>query len=85
MKVILAYPIPMDSATSQHPLSFILQVPPVFAAARNALYTRYTPNDWMASNQSNYMASDRVRSGRWDRGKLRPREITSSAKLGKLQ
>jgi len=40
-----------------------IKVPPVFAAARNALYTRYTPNDWMASNQSNYMASDRVRSG----------------------
>jgi len=40
-----------------------MKVPPVFAAARNALYTRYTPNDWSASNQSNYMASDRVRSG----------------------
>ena len=40
-----------------------IKVPPVFAAARNALYTRYTPNDWSASNQSNYMASDRVRSG----------------------
>ena len=40
-----------------------IKVPPVFAAARNALYTRYTPNDWMASNQSNFMASDRVRSG----------------------
>ena len=24
---------------------------------------RYTPNDWNASNQSNYMASDRVRGG----------------------
>jgi len=40
-----------------------IKVPPVFAAARNALYTRYTPNDWSASNQSNYMSSDRVRSG----------------------
>lgn len=40
-----------------------IKVPPVFAAARNALYTRYTPNDWSASNTSNYMASDRVRSG----------------------
>ena len=40
-----------------------IKVPPVFAAARNALYTRYTPNDWQASNCSNYMASDRVRSG----------------------
>ena len=40
-----------------------IKVPPVFAAARNAQYTRYTPNDWSASNTSNYMASDRVRSG----------------------
>lgn len=40
-----------------------VKVPPVFAAARNALYTRYTPNDWSASNQGNYMSSDRVRSG----------------------
>lgn len=40
-----------------------IKVPPVFAAARNALYTRYTPNDWSASNQSNYLASDRTRSG----------------------
>merc|ERR1719192_1407946 len=24
---------------------------------------RYTPNDWMTSNQGNFMASDRVRSG----------------------
>ena len=39
-----------------------IKVPPVFAAARNALYTRYTPNDWMHSNASNYMSSDRVRS-----------------------
>ncbi|KAK3091823.1 hypothetical protein FSP39_022908, partial [Pinctada imbricata] len=39
-----------------------VKVPPVFAAARNALYTRYTPNDWMSSNQGNYLASDRVRS-----------------------
>lgn len=40
-----------------------IKTPPVFAAARNALYTRYTPNDWSASNSSNYMASDRVRGG----------------------
>jgi tektin-3 len=39
-----------------------IKVPPVFASARNALYTRYTPNDWMGSNQCNYLASDRVRS-----------------------
>lgn len=40
-----------------------LKVPPVFAAARNALYTRFTHNDWLASNQGNYLASDRVRGG----------------------
>ncbi len=40
-----------------------IKVPPVFAAARNALYTRYTPGDWSTSNQSNYTASDRVRGG----------------------
>ena len=40
-----------------------VKVPPVFAAARNALYTRYTPNDWMAAAASNFMASDRARSG----------------------
>ena len=39
-----------------------VKVPPVFAAARNALYTRYTPNDWSKSNQSNYLLSDRVRT-----------------------
>lgn len=39
-----------------------MKVPPVFTAARNALYTRYTPTDWLKSNQSNYMTSDRVRS-----------------------
>ncbi|ESO84948.1 hypothetical protein LOTGIDRAFT_131218 [Lottia gigantea] len=49
-----------------HALSRSLQgvnVPPVFAASRNALYTRYTPNDWSSSNQTNYMSSDKVRSG----------------------
>lgn len=39
-----------------------IRVPPVFSAARNALYTRYTPNDWMNSNLGNYTVSDRVRS-----------------------
>ncbi|PAA89202.1 hypothetical protein BOX15_Mlig003606g3 [Macrostomum lignano] len=38
-----------------------IKVPPVFSAARNALYTRYTPNDWMSANLSNYSVSDRVR------------------------
>lgn len=55
-------PEPMSDRNALTELDSI-KVPPVFAAARNALYTRYTPNDWMASNRSNYMASDRVRSG----------------------
>jgi len=38
------------------------KVPPIFGSARNALYTRYTPGDWNASNQTHYMASDAVRS-----------------------
>jgi tektin-3 len=38
------------------------KVPPIFGSARNALYTRYTPNDWNASNQTNYMTSDTVRN-----------------------
>ena len=55
-------PEPMSDRNALTELDSI-KVPPVFAAARNALYTRYTPNDWMASNRSNYMSSDRVRSG----------------------
>lgn len=55
-------PDPMSQRTQLTELD-ALKVPPVFASARNALYTRFTPNDWMASNQSNYLASDRVRSG----------------------
>lgn len=38
------------------------KVPQIFGSSRNALYTRYTPNDWNASNQTNYMTSDTVRS-----------------------
>lgn len=52
-----------NSAATQLTSMDSLKVPPVFATARNALYTRYTHNDWLASNQGNYMASDRVRSG----------------------
>lgn len=55
-------PDPMSARTQLAELDS-LKVPPVFAAARNALYTRFTPNDWMASNQGNYLASDRVRGG----------------------
>jgi tektin-3 len=51
-----------------------VKVPPTFASARNARYTRYTPDDWRASNMSNYMASDRVRGGservRYDAARL---------------
>lgn len=54
-------PEPMSARNQLSELD-IIKVPPVFAAARNALYTRYTPNDWMNSNQGNYLASDRVRS-----------------------
>lgn len=54
-------PDPMSAKNQLSELDSI-KVPPVFAAARNALYTRYTPNDWMNSNQSNYLSSDKVRS-----------------------
>lgn len=54
-------PDPMSAKTQLNELDAI-KVPPVFAAARNSLYTRYTPNDWSSSNQGNYLASDRVRS-----------------------
>lgn len=39
-----------------------VKVPSVFAAARNAMYTRFSPNDWANSNQSNYLVSDKTRS-----------------------
>ncbi|XP_041364582.1 tektin-3-like isoform X2 [Gigantopelta aegis] len=55
-------PDPLSHRTTLSELDGV-QVPPVFAAARNALYTRYTPNDWMSSNQTNYLSSDNVRSG----------------------
>jgi tektin-3 len=55
-------PDPMSGRTALNELDAI-KVPPVFAASRNALYTRYTPNDWSASNMGNYLSSDRVRSG----------------------
>ena len=43
-------PEPLSNGNKLSELDSI-KVPPVFAAARNALYTRYTPNDWSASNQ----------------------------------
>ncbi|XP_064627479.1 tektin-3-like isoform X1 [Lineus longissimus] len=54
-------PEPMSQAHNLSELDSI-KVPPVFAAARNALYTRYTPNDWKQSNSAHYLGSDRVRS-----------------------
>lgn len=59
--LIRSMPDPMSARNQLSELDSI-KVPPVFAAARNALYTRYTPNDWMNSNQGNYLSSDRVRS-----------------------
>ncbi|XP_013387004.1 tektin-3-like [Lingula anatina] len=61
MAVTRSLPEPLSMQNQLSQLDAI-KVPPVFAAARNALYTRYTPNDWSQSNNSNYMASDRVRS-----------------------
>jgi tektin-3 len=39
-----------------------IKVPLIFPAARNALYTRYTPKDWYQSQMNNYLASDKMRS-----------------------
>lgn len=39
-----------------------IKVPMIFPAARNALYTRYTPKDWYQSQMNNYLASDKIRS-----------------------
>ncbi|XP_074647951.1 tektin-3-like [Tubulanus polymorphus] len=54
-------PHPMSASNQLTQLDGV-KVPPVFAAARNALYTRYTPRDWSQSNSANYLTSDRVRS-----------------------
>ena len=34
----------------------------MFTSSRNALYTRFSINDWNAANVGNYMSSDKVRS-----------------------
>lgn len=39
-----------------------IKVPLIFPAARNALYTRYTPKDWYQTQMTNYLTSDKVRS-----------------------
>lgn len=53
-------PDPQSALNKLHDLDSI-KVPPVFAAARNTLYTRYSNNDWLQSNQSLYQSSNRVR------------------------
>ncbi|CAI9718851.1 Hypothetical predicted protein [Octopus vulgaris] len=40
-----------------------VSLPGIFQSSRNALYTRYTPNEWAASNNANYNTSDYVRHG----------------------
>ena len=37
------------------------QVPQVFASARNALYTRYTPSDWASTQRQHYLTADKFR------------------------
>ncbi|KAI3389172.1 hypothetical protein SNEBB_009728 [Seison nebaliae] len=36
-------------------------VPTIFPAARNSLYTKFTPDEWHRSNFSHYNASDKIR------------------------
>jgi tektin-3 len=38
------------------------KVPLIFPAARNALYTRYTPKDWHDSQMNNYLTADKIRN-----------------------
>jgi len=35
----------------------------MFTSSRNALYTRFSLNDWNAANVTNYTASDKARCG----------------------
>lgn len=37
------------------------RAPTLSGPSRSSTFIRYTPNDWMASNQTNYMSSDRAR------------------------
>lgn len=39
------------------------KIPPLFQSARNALYTRYSLNDWDNSNHAAYNTSDYLRNG----------------------
>ena len=36
-------------------------MPQVFASARNALYTRYTPSDWANTQRQHYLTADKFR------------------------
>ena len=61
------YPVQASTAqpfSSANYLSSLdsVKVPPLFPAARQALYTRYTPKDWHNAQQTNYLASDKIRS-----------------------
>lgn len=38
-------PVPLSYENNMAQLDNV-KIPPLFAAARNALYTRYTPDDW---------------------------------------
>lgn len=51
----------VDSSAPETQLSELcgIRVPSVYSAARNALYTRYTPRDWFASYQRLLQANDR--------------------------
>jgi len=61
ISLVKSAPEPLSTQTQMTALDDI-KVPSVFTAARNSLYTRYTPNEWTVSNSTNYLASDRVRA-----------------------
>ena len=52
-------PMPISSTNKLRHLDGI-KIPPIFAATRNSLYTRYTGRDWCLANQCNYQSSNRV-------------------------
>lgn len=59
----LSRSVPQPSSAHSELISMdSLKVPSVFTAARNALYTRYTPNDWLQTNNKHYQQSDQARS-----------------------
>lgn len=38
-----------------------IKVPPVYSAARNSLYTRYSANDWLAKSKGNFNVCEKAR------------------------